>query len=155
MSIYNMVSKVSPATFFILPLLGIGHPDDWPKFKDCFVTARRWTEVDDIPRLVVVNEKEKPTCIYILLRIGGVNRLAYARQIAGLQSHPNYIHDLDDEYDPNYAHFVFSVPEEWKDDYDKAVHVKYEDTSEKYQHLIKTTFPKLLEAFEELFKKYS
>lgn len=153
MSIYNMVNKVDPATFFTLPLLGIGHPDDWPRFRDSFTTAHKFALVDDIPRLVAVDEKEKPKYIYVLLRVGGGNRPAYAKQIAGLQSHPTYVHDKDDEFDPTYAHFTFSVPEEWKEDYEKVVNTSYEATSNKYQHLIRTTYPKLDKVFNTVFKK--
>lgn len=153
MSIYNMVNKVNPATFLILPLLGIGNPNDWPRFRDCFPTARHFQIVDDFPVMVPIDEKEKPVNIYVLLRVGGANRTAYAKQIAGLQSHPNYIRDMDDLLDSTYAHFVFSVPEEWKEDYKKATNADCELTSEKYQHLIRSAYPKLNKVLDALFRK--
>ena len=31
-----MINGVQPATFFLLPMLG-KHPDEYPRFRDCFV----------------------------------------------------------------------------------------------------------------------
>lgn len=48
-----MLHGVNPATFLILPMLG-KHPDEYPRFRDCFITE------DDH--------------ILILTRVGGPNR---------------------------------------------------------------------------------
>lgn len=36
MSLYNMLNGVNPCTFLILPMLG-KHPDEYPRFRDCFI----------------------------------------------------------------------------------------------------------------------
>ena len=36
MSLYNMINGVQPAAFFVLPMLG-KHPDEYPRFRDCFI----------------------------------------------------------------------------------------------------------------------
>lgn len=45
--------------------------------------------------------------IEILTRTGGDNRLKYPNK--ELKKNKNYIKDWDDEYDPTYAHYLFSV----------------------------------------------
>lgn len=131
MSLYNMVNGVNPATFFVLPLLGEKHPDEYPRFRDCFVTE---------------NEE-----IAIYTRVGGGNRgVGFGEE--ELVKHPNYMRDEDDDYDPTYATYYFSVPEEWRADFDLVMNKRITETSKKYQERLYKVFPKLSETFDKIFK---
>lgn len=151
MSLYNMVNKVNPAAFFILPMLGNGHPDNWPRFRDCFATIHSFTLVDGIPRMLPIDEKEKPGGIYVLLRIGGNNRDPYLRPWYTIRGNPNYIEDWDDTFDRTFAHIHFNVPEKWRSDYDKVTIGDYKGTSPEYRELIYDTYPRLKDTFSILF----
>lgn len=134
MSLYNMIAGVNQATFFILPLLGEKHPDNYPRFRDCFVDR----------------EGDEPQ-IHLYTRIGGGNREDYREEIDELTSHPNYISDEDDDFDCTYATFKFSVPEEWKEDFRKIMTGEIKQTSSAYQERLRKVFPKLNEKFDEIF----
>ena len=62
MSLYNMVNGVKPTTFFVLPMLG-KHPDEYPRFRDCFLSDEEHPQYDDH--------------IHIYTRTGGGNREGY------------------------------------------------------------------------------
>lgn len=130
MSLYNMINGVNPATFFILPLLGEKHPDDYPRFRDCFVTED--------------NE------IAVFTRVGGGNRNEGFGE-EELQSHPNFLRDEDDDFDSTYATYYFSVPEEWEKDFDLVVNNKLKETSQEYRDRLYKVYPKLTEAFDKIF----
>lgn len=153
MSLYNMVNKVNPSAFFILPLLDNGHPDNWPRFRDCFVTVHQFKVIDGLPLMSPVDEKEEPSSIYVLLRIGGGNRSSYAAPWEKIKSHPNYKNDWDDAFDSTFCHVHFSIPDKWKDDYNKVMNSDYMKTSVEYQKLLYDTYPKLKDVFDKLFKK--
>ena len=122
---------VNPATFFILPMLGEKHPDEYPRFRDCFV-----------------NEDE----IHIYTRVGGGNRnCGFGEE--ELVKHPNYLRDEDDEFDSTYATYIFSVPEEWKLDFKKIIDGKLLDTSQEYKDRLYKVYPKLKEKFDKIFNK--
>ncbi len=134
MSMYRMVNGVNPSTFFILPMLGEKHPDDYPRFRDCFS---------------VVNENEDFE-IHVLTRVGGNNR----NQGFGeeeLQKHPNFLYDADEEEDNTYATYVFSVPKEWREDFKHITKGNLKSVSEKYQERLRKVYPKLNEKFDILF----
>lgn len=44
-----------------------------------------------------------------MCRTGGGNREDYPN--AALTTHPLYLRDVDDDYDPTYAHYYFRIPE--------------------------------------------
>ena len=46
MSLYNMLFGVTPATFFFFFLLG-KHPDEYPRFRDCFLNDEYLPEYDN------------------------------------------------------------------------------------------------------------
>jgi hypothetical protein len=136
MSLYNVMNGVNPSTFFILPMLGEKHPDSYPRFRDCFV---------------VLKEDGKKE-IHLLTRVGGNNRnQGYGEE--ELQKHPNFLYDSDVEEDNTYATYVFSVPKEWKKDFEKIVDGKLNEVSLKYQERLKKVFPKLNEKFDNIFKQ--
>jgi hypothetical protein len=53
--------------------------------------------------------------IAIYTRNGGGNRESYEEVITGLQAHPLYLRDADDDFDSTYATFYFSAPEELRE----------------------------------------
>lgn len=129
MSLYNMINGVNPAVFFILPMLGEKHPDNYPRFRDCFVDN---------------NE------INIFTRVGGGNRnCGFGEE--ELQKHPNYLRDFDDEYDSTYATYVFSIPDEFKHDFDLIASGKIKEISKEYKERIYKVYPKLKETFDNIF----
>lgn len=129
MSLYNMINGVQPATFFILPMLGENHPDNYPRFRDCFI---------------------KNNEIHIYTRVGGGNRnCGYGED--ELSKHPNFIRDFDDDYDNTYATYVFSVPDEFKNDFELITTGRIKEISEKYKERLYLVFPKLKETFDEIF----
>lgn len=133
MSLYNMVNGVKPATFFILPMLGEKHPDDYPRFRDCHVQ---------------MNEQNPE--IHVYTRVGGGNRNeGYAEEV--LQSHPNFIRDFDDDFDNTYATYCFSVPDEFKSDFNLIIKGKLPEISETYKKRLYAVYPKLKETFDGIF----
>ena len=129
MSLYNILNGVNPATFFILPMLGEKHPTNYPRFRDCFVEN---------------NE------IHVYTRVGGVNRNCNFGE-EELQNHPNYLRDFDDDFDNTYATYVFSVPDEFKSDFDLIESGKLKEISSKYKERLYLVYPKLKDAFDKLF----
>ncbi len=146
MSLYNMVNGMNPATFFILPMLG-KHPDEYPRFRDCFVgsVALRVVGSEDTP--------EYNNCIMVYTRVGGDNRESYVDEVAEMQSDPNFVGDFDDDFDCTYATYVFNVPEKWKPDFDLIMVGKFAEVSEEYKSHLKTIFPKLVDTFDKIFTK--
>jgi hypothetical protein len=138
MSLYNMINGVNPATFFILPMLG-KHPEEYPRFRDCFIG-------DD-------DAKEYKNCIMVYTRVGGDNREAYAEQLEEMYAHPNFVGDFDDDFDSTYATYVFSVPDEWRSDFDAIMLGQIEKISPEYQTQLRKVFPKLNDKFDLLFNQ--
>lgn len=130
-----MINGVNPATFYILPLLELGHPDSLPRFRDCFVN----------------NENGDPE-IHIYTRVGGGNRDdGFGEDI--FYKHPNYKTTFDDDFDNTFGTYTFSVPDKWRKDFDLIASGEGNKASKEYQELLIKTFPKLEEQFKELFKQ--
>lgn len=134
MSLYNIVNGVDPSTFFVLPMLGEKHPDEYPRFRNCFT----------------VTDENGGYEIHLLTRVGGNNRgQGYGEEV--LQKHPNYLYDQDVEEDRTYATYVFSVPKEWKKDFEKIAEGRVSEVSLEYQVRLREVFPKLNEKFDIIF----
>jgi hypothetical protein len=136
MSLYNMVHGVKPAAFFILPMLG-KHPDEYPRFRDCFTSDKEWPEYDDH--------------IHVYTRTGGGNREYYYDENREMQLHPEFVIDFDDSFDSTFASWVFRVPDKWKADYDKINSGELRDISEEYKSELYRVYPKLTDKLDELF----
>lgn len=136
MSMYNMMNGVNQVgVFLILPMLD-KHPDEYPRFRDCFLGD------DNFPRY--------DNHIHIYTRVGGGNKgQGYGEE--RLRQHPNYIADLDDSFDSTYCSYIFSVPEKWKEDYDKIVNNDFENVSKEYQEQIFKVYPELEERLKPVF----
>lgn len=151
MSLYNMVNGVNPATFFILPLLGEKHAEQYPRFRDCFVGRLYNSDKDDEFGIPVKQTDQTEKVISVYTRVGGGNRNNYVDEIKELQSHPNYIKDYNDDFDSTFATFLFSVPNEWINDFDLVVAGKLKETSTAYQQRLYKAYPKLSETFDKIF----
>jgi len=114
---------------FILPMLGDKHPDDYPRFRGCTIEN---------------NE------IHIDTRVGGENRnCGYGED--ELYQHPNYLRDFDFEEGSSYATYVFSVPDEFKSDFELVKLGKINEISEKYKARIYSVFPEYKNILDETF----
>jgi hypothetical protein len=146
-----MVNGVNQATFLILPMLG-KHPEEYPRFRDCFVGALENSEEEDqfgIPKKKTTDEK----VISVYTRTGGANRREFDEQIQAMRAMPTYIEDYDDDFDSTFAVFVFSIPEKWEKDFATLVVENLNTISEEYKEELKRVFPKLAEKFDVLFPK--
>lgn len=120
-----------------MPMLGEKHPDMYPRFRDCFLVDEGHPEYDD-------------NFIHVYTRVGGGNRGAgYGEE--ELKQHPNYVADFDDSFDSTYATYVFSVPDEWKADYDEYRANGPVGFSSEYKKRIRAVFPKLNDVFNQLW----
>lgn len=136
MSLYNIMNGVTPATFFILPMLGEDHPDNYPRFRDCFLSDQEHPEYDGF--------------IHVYTRAGGNNRgCGYGEEV--LLKHPNFVATFDNSFDSTYGSYVFSVPEEWKADFDLIQAFKFKEVSKAYQDRVRKVYPKLADKLNELW----
>ena len=127
--LYNLVHGVNPATFLILPMLG-KHPDEYPRFRDCFITE------DDH--------------ILILTRVGGPNRdEGYGQE--KMEKDPHFIKTYDADWDWTYGYYEFSVHDEWKADFESIKNGG--KPSREYLDQMCKVYPKLEEKFREQFKE--
>ena len=131
------MNGVKPAAFIILPMLG-KHPDEYPRFRDCFTADE---------------EQGIENAIIVYTRTGGGNREAYEEENAVLQAMEGYQQDYDDTFDCTYACFVFDIPEEFKADYDLIIQGKFPEISEAYQAKLYEVYPKLSDKWDEVFKQ--
>lgn len=136
MSLYNLINGVKPSTFLILPMLG-KHPDEYPRFRDCFLGDG--------------NHPEYADHIHVYTRTGGGNREGYKAENEAMRQMDGFVTDYDDSYDYTFASWVFRVPDKFKADYDKIVAGNIKDVSAEYQAELRRVYPKLTETWDKLF----
>lgn len=90
MSLYNQIFGRNPFAGILLSAIGLRH-EDIARFRDCHLSQDR-------------------KHVIVLTRTGGGNREHYRDGNALLETHPLYVRDQDDEFDPTYAMFEFHVP---------------------------------------------
>lgn len=149
MSLYNMINGVQPATFFLLPMLG-KHPDEYPRFRDCFpgiLTNSKEEDQFGIPK----KQSNLDPFISVYMRIGGGNREAYEDEIKEMQKSAHYLKDYDDDFDNTFATFIFLIPAHFLADYEKIKEGKLLETSQQYQDILYKVYPKLTEKFNSIF----
>jgi hypothetical protein len=151
MSLYNAINGVNPATFFLLPMLGEKHPDDYPRFRDCFAGELTNDNEDDQFGIPKKRNDLSAKVISVYTRVGGGNREDYQNEIDELRSHPNYIKDYDDDFDSTFATFQFSIPKEFESDYDLIIENNLQGISENYKTRLYKVYPKLKETFDKIF----
>lgn len=86
----------------------------------------------------------------MLTRVGGGNRGFGEEE---LMKHPNFIKTFDHEEDNTYGWYVFSVPERWKEDFDKIAHGDITEISDEYFNEMIRVYPKLEDKFREMFDR--
>lgn len=132
MSLYNAINGVNPATFLVLPMLGM-HPDEYPRFRDCFVS-------DD------------STQIQVLTRTGGGNREEYESENQALKDMPEYVTDENCDWDTTFALWTFNVPDKWKSDF-QAILTHMNPVSEEYIEQVEKVYPKIADQIGEQMRK--
>ena len=141
MSLYNMVNGVQPATFIILPMLG-KHPDEYPRFRDCFV-GKVHSDDDQDQFGIPVHKHGDEMLISVYIRVGGGNREDYKSEIDKLKAMPEYVEDFDDDFDSTFATFVFRVPKDFESDFKLIKDGKINEISQKLKDQIDKVYPKL------------
>ena len=68
-----------------------------------------------------------------------------------MTKHENYVADQDDSFDSTFAHWIFSVPEKWQEDYNKLTEGDVKGVSLDYQNKVREIFPKLKEQLDEMW----
>lgn len=131
MSFYNMVNGFTPSCLIVLPMLG-KHPDQYPRFRDCFLKDEEHPEYD--------------FKIHVYTRTGGLNRQDYEDDIKTLRETKGFITDFDDSFDSTFASWVFEVPDQWKQDFDLIINDRKELVSDDYVNHVKKTYPLLAES---------
>lgn len=135
MSLYNMMNGVTPITCFVMPMLG-KHPEEYPRFRDCFLSDEAHPEYNDH--------------ILVYTRVGGGNRgCGFGEE--SLFDHPNFVATYDDDFDSTYGMYVFSVPEQWRADFELIKAGNLAGVSGEYQAEVRRIFPKLNERLNEIW----
>jgi len=112
------------------------HADEYPRFRDCFIADEEHPEYNDH--------------ILVYTRVGGGNRgCGYGEE--KLYKHPNFVTSYDDSFDCTYATYVFSVPEERKEDFEKIKAGRINEISDEYKSELYRVYPKLKETFDQIF----
>ena len=130
--LYNAIHGWNPACYLLAPMLTGGQKptEFFPRFRDCYALPGR---------------------IAVYTRVGGANR-SYERDghhavlpwyDEGCDFHENRLYAMDtfletwdDPFDSTYGTYVFSVPPEWREDYDKVMHGILTEPSDGYAALI-------------------
>lgn len=68
-----------------------------------------------------------------------------------LYKHQNFINTYDDDFDETYGYYVFSIPDEWKKDFDAILNGEL--WSEEYNNQMCNVFPELKDKFTEVYNK--
>lgn len=136
MRLYNLMNGVNAMSVFLIPMLGEKHPDDYPRFRDVFTSDEEHPQYDNH--------------IHLYTRVGGNNRNQDYGETE-LIKHPNFVTTYDDDFDDTYGTYIFSIPEEWKNDYEKIKEGRFSETSKAYQDRVHKVFPKLKQMLDKTF----
>ncbi len=141
--LYNVINGVQPSTWFILPMLG-KHPDEYPRFRDCFV-GKMWRNKEKDEYGIPVWHHGKEQLISVYTRVGGNNRPDYQKEIEIMKKMSEYVEDFDDDFDNTFAIFVFRVPDKFKKDFDYITKGEslISGISKELQKQINKVYPKL------------
>jgi hypothetical protein len=137
MSTYNLIYGATIESFFVIPLLFGKHPNELPRFRNCWIIKN----LDGYE-------------IKILSRIGkkyfdeGYGEEMYLNHELFLRFENKLI--TKEFTDDTYGNYFFKIPNELKED---IVHIfleKYQLISEENKELIKNIFPKLEKQLSKL-----
>ena len=122
------------ACLFLAPMLTEENPQEFfPRFRDCFLS-------DDGEHIVIYT------------RVGGGNRSDpdaygydhdYDYGESKLYAMPEFVRTWDDDFDSTYGYYEFSVPEQWKDDFQRVKDGELDKLSDAYIERIKKCYPTL------------
>lgn len=70
-----------------------------------------------------------------------------------MEKHPNFVKTYDDKFDNTYGTYVFSVPDKWKEDFDKILLGKTLFISDEYFNEILRVYPKLEDQLRSMFHR--
>ena len=124
----------NPACVFLAPMLTDENPEDFfPRFRDCWLS-------DDGERIVIYT------------RVGGGNRSdPYDEDYdpdwdfgeGKLYEMPNFVRTYDDAWDSTYGYYEFSVPDEWRLDFELVKEHRLSELSDAYVERMQGCYPKL------------
>lgn len=135
-NLYNLMHGINKATFFFMPMLGL-HPDEYPRFRDCFLGDEENPKYNDF--------------IHVYMQIGGGNRPYHVEQIKDLREMPQYVTDFDDPDSITHATFIYSIPEEWIEDFKLLKEVKLTEVSDAYYSRLCEVYKEIIPDFQEAF----
>ena len=109
---------------FLATMLTDENPQEYfPRFRDCWLS-------DDGEH------------IDIYTRVGGDNRDdGYGEE--KLYYMPEFVRTWDDDFDSTYGYYEFSVPERWREDFERIKAHKYDELSDEYVEHVQGCYPKL------------
>ena len=109
---------------FLATMLTYENPQEYfPRFRDCWLS-------DDGEH------------IDIYTRVGGDNRDdGYGEE--KLYCMPEFVRTWDDDFDSTYGYYEFSVPERWREDFERIKAHKYDELSDEYVEHVQGCYPKL------------
>jgi hypothetical protein len=111
------------------------HPEEYPRFRDCFIQDEEHPEYDDH--------------ILVYTRVGGNNRKNWTME--DIISDPNFVATYDDSFDNTFGMYVFKVPDQWRADFELIKGGRLKDVSREYQEQVKKIYPKLKQKLEEMW----
>lgn len=116
--LYNVVFGMNVATVLLAPMLTEERPESYfPRFRDCY---------------------EEDGNIVVYTRVGGGNRFEnhgdpdYDCGESKLYELPTFVETYDDKFDSTYGYYVFGVPDEWRDDFDRVMGGRLGELSDAY-----------------------
>ena len=120
-----------PVSLFLMPLLGFGHPEDFPRFRDCYFEDGK---------------------IYVFTTMGGKNYACeqggqfkqtcncFCCQIYRIEMNELYIgRRSENQHGTGYWLFAFDIPKKWKKDVEKILRCDFKETSIEYKRLMLNT----------------
>ena len=132
----------NPLSSIILATLDLKE-EDFSRFRDVFISEGK---------------------IAVYTRIGGGNRQEYQDTIDKIREHPNYVSDMDDDFDSTYATFYFSFPEKHKEllsklemgniTSDERWAAKIKELAELKPEEVETKYPSVVALLEEISKAF-
>ena len=112
------------ACLFLATMLTDENPQEFfPRFRDCWLS-------DDGEHIVIYT------------RVGGGNRNdGYGEE--ELYKMPEFVRTWDDDFDSTYGYYEFSVPEKWRDDFERVKLNKFGELSDEFVDHVQGCYPLL------------
>ena len=133
--LYNMLFGYNyGACLFLATMLTDENPQEFfPRFRDCYLS-------DDGEHIVIYT------------RVGGGNR-SYPDSDdydpdwdygeSKLYDMPEFVMTWDDDFDSTYGYYEFSVPDRWRDDFERIKENRLDELSDSFVDHVQGCYPKL------------